>query len=470
MERAMKVMNISVIKRVMLLSILLLAACEDTEKALLPNKSEFVGPFMISPATLPATVFTPEDEGDEYETFKWEVSDYGLQVSVRYEIQIDSDEDFSSPVTLTAVEGNLDKSIREAKVTVKMMNDKMLELGLPGFQESTVYVRVRSVMNGVANTPLYSNMISRTATTYQTSECGTYCTVGLIGSASPGGWDNDTDMRLLDPTGVDKRTWTITVFLTGGNEVKFRAMDSWDVNWGAPDYPTGTGVTNGQNIPIPTDGYYKVIFNDDTGEYSFTPVTATYTTVGIIGDGVGGWGDGDEIALTQDANDPHVWTGTITFSAADVKFRADAAWAVNWGSDTYPSGYAVGNGPNVPIATGGTYFVWFNDASGEYLIGPAANSAPYNAVGLIGPATPNSWDGPDLDIYKNPGNAFKWSRVVTLAEGMAKFRADDDWAVNWGASAFPSGVGVQGGADIGVMAGTYFVTFNTLTGQYYFLK
>jgi hypothetical protein len=451
-------------------AMVLLISCEDTERVILPEPTAFVPPVFISPLTAPAAEFLPEDADDIYETFKWEVSNYGINVSVRYEIQIDKDEDFTNPETLIVSEGNRNSDVREVAVSVKIMNDKMLALGLPGFQESTAYLRIRSTINGILNEPLYSNSVTRTATTYQTSECGNFCTVGIIGSASPGGWGDDTDMRLLDATGVDKKTWTVTVYLIGGQEVKFRAQDSWDTNWGATGFPTGTGTFNGPNITIPETGYYRVIFNDETGEYSFTLITSSYTSMALIGDGVGGWGDADEKSLTQDPNDPHIWTGTITFTAADVKFRAEASWANNWGSSTYPSGYGVGNGPNIPIPTGGTYFVWFNDATGEYFFGPVANSSPYAGVGLIGPATPNGWGGPDHDIYKNPATPYKWSRLVLLVDGEVKFRADDSWDVNWGASTFPGGVSVQNGANIPAQGGTYFVTFNTLTGEYYFLK
>jgi hypothetical protein len=461
--------NIS-ITRLIAIGLLLMVSCEETEKITLPEPTEFVSPTFLSPATAPAVEFLPEDADENYETLKWEVANYGINVSVRYEIQIDDNEDFDSPETLLVSEGNRNSTEREVIVTVKAMNDKMLALGVPGFQESTVYLRVRSSINGIPNDPLYSNTIERTATTYQTSECGNFCTVGIIGSASPGGWDADTDMRLLDATGVDRQTWTVTVYLIGGQEVKFRAQDSWDTNWGATGFPSGTGTLNGSNIPIPTTGYYRVLFNDATGQYTFTLISTTYTAMALIGDGVGGWGDSDEKQLTKDPTDPHIWTGMITFSAADVKFRANASWDSNWGSDTYPSGYGVGNGPNIPIPVGGTFFVWFNDASGEYFIGPTGNAAPYSEVGLIGPATPNGWGGPDHDIYKNPGNPYKWSRFVLLVDGEVKFRANDGWDVNWGASTFPSGVSVQNGANIPALGGTYFVTFNTLTGQYYFLK
>ena len=50
-----------------------------------------------------------------------------------------------------------------------------------------------------------------------------------------------------------------------------------------------------------------------------------------------------------------------------------------------------------------------------------------------------------------------------------KFAADSGWAVNWGSTIFPVGVGVQNGANIPVEAGTYTVVFNDLLGKYYFI-
>jgi hypothetical protein len=53
-------------------------------------------------------------------------------------------------------------------------------------------------------------------------------------------------------------------------------------------------------------------------------------------------------------------------------------------------------------------------------------------------------------------------------DGEAKFRQNNSWDVNWGDSAFPSGTGTQGGPNIPVIAGTYDVTFNIVTGDYSF--
>ena len=51
--------------------------------------------------------------------------------------------------------------------------------------------------------------------------------IGIIGPAQDGGWDTDTDMTYDSETGA----WTATVTLASDN-MKFRANDAWDINWG----------------------------------------------------------------------------------------------------------------------------------------------------------------------------------------------------------------------------------------------
>ena len=65
---------------------------------------------------------------------------------------------------------------------------------------------------------------------------GQITSIGIIGSATPGGWDNETPL-----TQVNDSVWTIQMSLIKG-EVKFRANNAWDINWGEKDFPTGVGV------------------------------------------------------------------------------------------------------------------------------------------------------------------------------------------------------------------------------------
>lgn len=76
---------------------------------------------------------------------------------------------------------------------------------------------------------------------------------GIIGSATPTGWDSDTNMNYDATT----KKWTITINLTGGQEIKFRANDAWTLNYG-DNGADGTLEDGGSNIAIATTGSYTV--------------------------------------------------------------------------------------------------------------------------------------------------------------------------------------------------------------------
>ncbi len=176
--------------------------------------------------------------------------------------------------------------------------------------------------------------------------------IGIIGSATPGGWDTETPLR-----NNGDGTFEIILGLKGG-EAKFRANNSWDVNWGAIDFPLGIGTPGGANIPVPA-GLYLIKFNSKTGEYSFQQ-----TTVGIIGESTpGGWGADTDMAA--DAADYAVQKLTITLTGGGAKFRGNHDWKYNWGADAFPAGTGTQDGSNIPT-TAGTYNVTFNVNTGEY--------------------------------------------------------------------------------------------------------
>lgn len=85
---------------------------------------------------------------------------------------------------------------------------------------------------------------------------------GVIGSATPGGWDNDTNMNYDN----GKRIWNITLNLVAG-ELKFRKNDAWDTNYGGSN---GALALNGSNIAIATAGSYKLEMNLVTSTYTIT--------------------------------------------------------------------------------------------------------------------------------------------------------------------------------------------------------
>lgn len=81
-------------------------------------------------------------------------------------------------------------------------------------------------------------------------------TIGIIGNATPKGWDGDTDMT-YNP---EERCWELkNVELTDG-EMKFRHTNDWSLSWGGElDNLT---TQNGPNIPVTTGTYdIKLVVN-----------------------------------------------------------------------------------------------------------------------------------------------------------------------------------------------------------------
>lgn len=105
-------------------------------------------------------------------------------------------------------------------------------------------------------------------------------------------------------------------------------------------------------------------------------------------------------------------------------------------------------------------------------------NAQVTSVALVGEAA-GGWPGDPgnpgpVDILQMTStDGENWTlNAVTLTGatlgGGVKFRANNDWTINWGNAAFPSGTGTQNGANILCIAGTYDVTFNSTTGIYNF--
>jgi len=96
--------------------------------------------------------------------------------------------------------------------------------------------------------------------------------MGIIGPATPQGWNASTAMTYL---GGD--IWSITINLVGNNPLKFRANDAWTINYGpAADALTGVlQFNNPGSITIPSDGNYTVTIDmsqSKTNAYTYTIV------------------------------------------------------------------------------------------------------------------------------------------------------------------------------------------------------
>lgn len=86
-------------------------------------------------------------------------------------------------------------------------------------------------------------------------------TWGVIGDATPKGWDGDTDMKMIND---GKGIYTVTVDLKAG-AFKFRYKHDWGVNLGGS---AGTLTDNGDNIAVAAAGNYTITLNAEAKTYT----------------------------------------------------------------------------------------------------------------------------------------------------------------------------------------------------------
>ncbi|SHI77085.1 SusE outer membrane protein [Mesonia phycicola] len=109
-------------------------------------------------------------------------------------------------------------------------------------------------------------------TSYDESSATSYGSIGFIGSAITGddtGWNDDVDMT---QSTFDPHIWYATEVSLFDGELKFRADNSWDDNWGGTTEFSGYGVFNSaNNIPV-SEATYDIWLNDLNGNYILIPV------------------------------------------------------------------------------------------------------------------------------------------------------------------------------------------------------
>ncbi len=108
------------------------------------------------------------------------------------------------------------------------------------------------------------------------------------------------------------------------------------------------------------------------------------------------------------------------------------------------------------------------DKNGFYRIRMDSEALTYEVLevkmGLIGDATPTGWDADTDMTFAGGKGTYIWNITINLVPGKIKFRANDDWGINFGGT--PSEI-TPGGADLEIAAaGTYDITLDLTPGAY----
>ena len=406
-------------------------SCDDVERVYYNDAAETV--LSLSDDNL---VLNEENAANEILTLTWTEPDFGFSAAALYSVQIDvQGGDFSNP-QIISVGGAFDKTF-----TVEELNAKLLSLSMLPNEEGVASFRIKATLSEYQE--IYSNTVNITVTPYS-SLLDLSTSLGVVGSATPGGWGNENILDLPFYTTATTNVYVAYVTLRNG-EIKFRNNNDWSENWG-DDGADGTLDSYGANIAV-SAGTYKI-------EVNFSSMTYTMEEYswGIVGSATtNGWGGPDMMLHYNSFQDD--WRAVVTLGDGEVKFRFNNDWGVNYGDDGV-DGTMEANGANIAVS------------AGHYLVTMNLNTQSYtmeemDVWGLVGSATANGWDGPNDKFMPDFGinEGYYYISGAVLTDGEIKVRQNAAWGVNYGDDG-NDGTLELNGANIPVSAGTYNITLN----------
>ena len=406
-------------------------SCDDVERVYYNDAAETV--LSLSDDNL---VLNEENAANEILTLTWTEPDFGFSAAALYSVQIDvQGGDFSNP-QIISVGGAFDKTF-----TVEELNAKLLSLSMLPNEEGVASFRIKATLSEYQE--IYSNTVNITVTPYS-SLLDLSTSLGVVGSATPGGWGNENILDLPFYTTATTNVYVAYVSLRNG-EIKFRNNNDWSENWGDDD-ADGTLDSYGANIAV-SAGTYKIEVNFNSMTY-----TMEEYSWGLVGSATANGWDGPDMMLHYNSFQDD-WRTVVTLGDGEVKFRFNNDWGVNYGDDG-ADGTMEANGANIAVS------------AGHYLVTMNLNTQSYtmeemDVWGLVGSATANGWDGPNDKFMPDFGinEGYYYISGAVLTDGEIKVRQNDAWGINYGDDG-NDGTLELNGANIPVSAGTYNITLN----------
>ena len=409
----------------------LIQSCDDVERVFYNDMAETV--LTLSDDNLALS----EDNGaNEILTLTWSDPDYGFDAAALYSVQIDvQGGDFSSP-QIISVGSSLEKTF-----TVEELNSKLLSLSMTPAEEGVAVFRIKATLSEYQE--IFSNTVNLNVTPYS-SLLDLSTNLGVVGSATPGGWGNENipDLKFYTTSMTD--VYVAYVTLRDG-EIKFRNNNDWAENWG-DDGNDGTLDSFGANISV-SAGTYKIEVNFSSMTFSMEEYSW-----GLVGSATPNQWNGPDLMLHYNSYQDD-WRAVVTLGEGEVKFRFNNDWGLNYGDDG-ADGSMEASGANISVS------------SGHYLVSMNLNTQSYtmeqiDVWGLVGSATANGWDGPNDKFMPDFGimEGYYYLSGVELVDGEIKVRQNDAWGLNYGDDG-NDGLMEVNGANIPVSAGTYNIILN----------
>lgn len=436
-------------KNIKLLGLFILIAfgtwsCEDDDHLIITSQepSEDV---LFTNTFLNEYILTSETKNNIAERFVWNSPNFGLATPNGYELQGSATEDFSEITVLGTTPDN------NFGVTVNQMLGLAALAGLdndPSTEDrpntGSLYFRVRAYIgDGGENAPQsISSVTTLQVVLPEATGPGSgveLSTWGVVGSAA-NNWGETPDLPFY--TTGSANVIVAYVNLVDG-DIKFRQNNEWGGDYGDANND-GVLDQDPENDITVTAGTYKITIDWSDNSYS---IEAFHW--GLVGSATpNGW-DGPDTQLRYDYT-TNTFKAVVQLVDGELKIRTNDTWGEDYGDIDMDGVLDKVADNNITVAAG-YYLVTVNFDTLEYSI------TETKIWGLVGSATPNGWDGPDMKFTPDFADPGVWSLEIALIDGEIKVRPNDAWGEDYGDANLDGILDRDSDNNIAVTAGTYTI-------------
>ena len=414
-------------------------------------------------------------------------ADFGVATANAHNLYISKSEDMADMKKAKAAFADATITLTQADLNVVALD--LAEAGA----EVDLYFAVVANLNtdkgaAVAGSDLMSNVVKATFKSYVADVLPSekFDKMYVVGTLN--GWDHPTVAKEFDflynyDAGNSNLYAGIIDLRTPESAAEFKFTDAG--GWGSKEHSmTGENAAEASTVTLVAGGgdninvwqtkrFYGAEL--DLGGLTLKKLWSA-DQIGIIGLN-GDWES--DIVMEYNAKWTRFYADIEAAEATEMKFRADAAWDINWGVDC-----AMGGG-NIPVAAG-QYRVYFNPVTGliefnaknygtEEDTGAGTTPEPEpteTTYGLIGDF--NGWGEPDVDLVARGDGWYVTTALEVGADGKFLIRLNDAWSNKFGFAEADTFVTVDAknaltaeGQDMWIAAGTYDFYFNPEASELY---
>lgn len=431
----------------------------------------------VTPFADPAGLFTANSSvtctignaDNPSNVFSWTSAFKGFAGAVNYTLQYDSaGKNFVAPIEIPVGNNLFALALKQSE-----MNATALNSGIPGGNVGKVEYRIKAVT--ALGALVFSNVVNVTIQSY-VPILRVYLPGGYQGSTGNGNdWDPPTAPELIRDlrSNVFNKMYYIYIYLPANAEFKITVGRSWNINYGGSG---GVLSGGGNNLTVPTAGYYRVSVNISNMTYNIMA-----GRMGFVGGATGANWDPPGVfpnyALGNSGT--NLFVGLTNFTTGEWKLIDNNAWDNGSQSVSETRSYGTPGGDGSTLQVNGSNFAGYAAAGRNRVIWDGRDrdnikyfTSPGAEMRVVGDGMTSfpDWNPGGSPQMTYTGNGIWTISVALKANKEIKFLAGNDWGAfdyedNSGgsqATGTPRAIRWEGGSNFRTptSAGTYTITLN----------